>query len=269
MITEIQKPKGLNDLLKDYKPAKIDEVKAPETASSTLIETLRKYKGFLDRIEKKGSDCSYDDIEHALEIAVKDVLKPKEIDQFLKTTTQYEQHSAYQKLTGTYITRLIQNSYNKGNNNFTIDKTDTGALEYFLSHAEGYEERPLNVKIKGDIGTFSGLGMQNCNIEVDGNVNKEFAIMSYGCDITIRGDAGNNLGEDAENTTFTVYGSIGKDCGGNQARSTIGAAQECIFKTPNQETLDTMLEDVEEGNTIIFIQPDGTEEIKRDQYESR
>ena len=75
-------------------------------------------------------------------------------------------------------------------------------------------------------------------------------------EITIKGNIGYSCGCSAKNAAFNIKGNARDSCG--------FCAENSTFKTPNRRTLKKMLKEVSESNRIIFIHPDGTEEIVKD-----
>ncbi|MFH1637491.1 MAG: hypothetical protein ABIB71_03640 [Candidatus Woesearchaeota archaeon] len=166
------------------------------------------------------------------------LLNPEEINEFLQSTAKYAEEKEYHRVTGPFITQLIQNSHDAGNNKFTLN---TKALT-----------EDLNFLGDGLLGRGNGL----LEIMVDGNVGHECFIWAKDIKrISISGDAGALCGWQAENIRdFYIERIVGAYCG-------VGA-EHSTFKTPNQETLQLLKESVPKGkgNRIYFINPNKEED---------
>ena len=228
---------GLSDLIRGYTAQKPDERKEIEVVGE------HKFSGLF----RKNEHCLEIDAKYKLDDPikaynyinenVKEILTPSEINAFLQTTTVYEDNKRYSRRTGEFISQLIQNSYDAGHNNFVLNTTKS--MSYVGLELEGCPERMIYIYINGDIGTCCGDKASYSSFIINGN-------LEIGCGLF------------ANNSTFTINGTFDQSLFGYKATT-------CSFKTPNKEILDKLLKIIseKEGNKFYFINPDGTEELKR------
>ena len=123
---------------------------------------------------------------------IDEVLQPQEINQFLQGTIVYDtsrHDDGNAVMTGCFITRLIQNSYNAGYNGFMINtELLTNPLSFLGDKLQGTSEDHLRLDIKGDLYNSPGFGSEYCHFKVGGNAGYF------------------DLGWYARNSVFTLYG---------------------------------------------------------------
>ena len=102
---------------------------------------------------------------------------------------------------GKFLSQLLQLSYNRGFNEFTLPLGDS-RIDHLCTGLKGRSKTPLEVSIQGKAEYRFGAG-------------SKYTLLR------IYGDAGQNLGVYAHNSIFHVYGSVGDLCG--------ASAVECIF----------------------------------------
>jgi len=224
VITEIRRGMGIEGLVR---ASQVEEVRQIITESGIVKETDNCYKKILD--EKS---------IFILGLApITQILTPEQINLVLQTTSKYEEHQKYENSIGMFISELIQNSYNQGYNNFTLNTTRLKEISHIGHHITGTPENPIEITIIGNTGKNCGWLSENSTYTIEGN-------------------AGSDSASRLKNTTYTISGNIGYLFGSQSENST--------FKTANQKTLKKMIELIPYHNRIIFIHPDGTEETKRD-----
>ena len=231
---EIKKGKGIEDLFKGFTPVKPEEEKDIEVAEGRFQGLMEKYERYLD-LEYSPKNDLWPELNE-----ITDILTPADINTFLQLTIQHEQHKKYCVRTGRVILKLIQNSYDAGHNNFTFDTTALKEIDDFGSDLEGTEERPIEITITGNTGDWCGCLSKHLTYKITGNTGE-------GC------------GRESKNSTFEISGNTGEGCGKYSTFST--------FKTSNRKTLEKMLED-KSRNRIIFIHPDGREQVIKDFHNS-
>ncbi|MFH1637493.1 MAG: hypothetical protein ABIB71_03650 [Candidatus Woesearchaeota archaeon] len=228
---------------------------------------------------------------------VKDILTPEQINSFLQATIRYDDYKHYRCNTGHFITRLIQNSHNAGNNKFILNtKALSKKIDCIAHSLKGKKDMLLEIIVDGNLGDYCGLRAENIEkIYICGNVGRRCGenvqnigklyisgdAGNYCCEraksikeLYIGGNAGNACGYKAENIG-KIY--IGRDAGANCAwdaknigklhiAGNVGSdcgfgAENSTFKTPNKETLRLLKKNVPigEGNKIYSIQPNGKE----------
>ena len=208
---QIKKGKGIEGLFEGFTAGKPEEEKPIEVAEGRFQELREKYEKFLDAKITPWNDM--DDERRK----ITDLLMPEDINKFLQITIQYEQHRQYCWRTGYFISRLVQNSYTAGHNEFILDTTALKEIDYLGSRLEGTKERPI--------------------------------------ELTIKGNAGSNFGFWSKDATFNIIGNARDYCGWGVENST--------FKITNRETLKRLLNYVPKSNRVIYIHPNGAEEVIR------
>ena len=189
---EIKKGKGIEGLFEGFAVGKPEEEKPIEVVEGVFQELMGEYERFLE------TECdSWNDFQVELN-KITETVTPADITAFLQTTIKHEQHNEYCWRTGLFISKLMQNSYEAGHNDFILNTTALKEIHNLGCDLTGTEERLIKLTIIGNTGDWCGWGSRNLS-----------------------------------------------------------------YKTPNKKTLDKMLKNVKKGNRIIFVHPDGSEEIMR------
>jgi len=248
IVDIIQKKKGIDDLVKRYSPKKVEEEKRIIAADALDYAPLfEKYLQYVETFCPRSLDVEFID----------EILSPDDINLFLQASIPFEdlqssfpfEDKAYCIAMGLFLSRLIQNSYQAGHNNFYLNTKNILPLSELGMCFQGEEENPLKLTIDGDTGKNLGSRATNSMMTVHGN--------------TI------SLGDFISHCTFILHGKLEK----HSLVELFGKPiTDCIFKTPNQETLQTLLKiihkhkyrDTLSGNKIISIQEDGSEEMIKD-----
>ena len=162
---------------------------------------------------------------------VKEVVLPCDINLFLKSTSEFENHASYGSDTGHFISQLIQNSYKAGNNEFELDVNSLKTMDSLASNISGTEERMVRVVVTGETGTFCGWKATYSTFTVE--------------------KAGNCYGYGSKHSTFTIE-KAGKVCGFGAYYST--------FKTHNPNQYERFKEYTSQnsGNKLYLLSPDGS-----------
>ena len=227
----IKKGGGIDEILKGQTPGKLDVEKEPAVARREEFETLLlKYELALE-LDISPREKYLREMKKTV-----GVLTPEEIDLFLQTTVRYENHEKYCSSTGYFISRLIQDSYDAGHNDFTLNTKGLRGLDKLCTELKGKKKNPLKVTINGNAGNCCGEDSKRSLFYIEGN-------------------AGDDCGRVSKKSVFCVSGDVGSKCGSWSKKST--------FKTPNRETLGKMYKDIDDskyGGRVVFIKPDGTEE---------
>jgi len=172
-----------------------DELQEVEFGRDKALERILKVYQQID------SDDEYKKRQRVLSRLKRKILTPSQIDIFLQKIidkTTFEKINS--QLTGEFLSRLIQYSYNKGYNGFVLHAQDTQIpnLGYEL---KGRDENRLEVCIKG-------YGGYHC-----GQQSKQSIF-------TIEGDVGQNCGDNSEQSTFNIEGDAKRECGYQSKQST-------------------------------------------------
>ena len=278
---EIKKGSGIDGLLRGCRPDQLDDAKEIEVVREADLGLLtQKYEEFLEL------ELNVDNVVGFTK-GITEILSPEMIDVFLQSTIRYENHRIYWENTGDFISKLIQNSYNAGHNEFALN-TQTLEIGYLGTRLEGTKERPIRItitrdvglgcglysknsifNIQGNAGEYCGWASENSTYNVQGNTERSCGLYSENSTFNIQGNTDDNCGESSKNSTFNIEGNAGFGCGLDAKNST--------FRTPNKENLKKMIRDVPKtwedpktkevdlsGNRVVFISPDGTEEVMRD-----
>ena len=204
----------------------VDESSGREIVETPQLEDRfedlkKKYKLFLDD-DNNPEEWFLDNIH--------DVLLPSDINLFLQQTREYEDHTNY-NYTGHFISQLIQNSYNAGNNGFELDVNALKPISYLCSDVSGTEERLVRMIIKGRVGDYCGLDAQHSMFTIE---KARFFCGWY-----------------AEHSTFTIW---------ETKHLCWEGAQHSIFKTHNPEQYKLFRISVPQNkeNKLYLLAADGS-----------
>ena len=180
---------------------------------------------------------------------VQEVVLPCDINLFLQQTRDYEHHANYSDSTGYFITQLIQDSYNQGNNNFEIDVNALKPVDNLAANISGTKERTVNIIIKGKVGNWCGFGAQHTTFTIEKAEN--WCGWEAQHSIFTIEEAGNWCGKNAKHSTFTIE-EAGEGCG--------GWAQHSTFNTPNSNQYERFKDSINKNyrNTIYLLSSDGS-----------
>jgi len=237
---------SLRNFLAGYDAGELEATRKVQTVGTDFSELMRKYERFLDKdsfSEDEGKQfvgCNRD---------ITEILTPDEINSFLQATQQHESHRNYSWNTGSMVSRLIQNSYNKGYNNFLLNLKN----DYFYTHDNigihllGTEATPLFLTIQGDVEHWCGEDAKYSSFTLSGDVGDCCGDGAQYSSYVVKGNAKNCCGLNARNSTFTFNGTVGNLFG--------DGAIYCTFKTPLWGNIEKIKEviDTKNGNIIIYI----------------
>ncbi len=236
MGTAITKGKGIDDLAKKYSPQKVEEEK--EIIINPNLDPI--YKKYLQ----------YEDIKYIKKFTKKmlpEIISPEDINTFVRLVKP----GIYFRLAmGHFLSRLIQNSYDDGNNNFLLDLKQLPKVNYLGSAFTGTEENPLTVTVEGDVGWNLCHDARNANLTIHGHV------------ISV----GNALW-----TEFTLHGEYLENKQPNPLTNfaTIFYVEGCTIRTTNRDTADEISRMLNprrtaggpSRNKLIYIHDDGEEDM--------
>ncbi|MBI2669411.1 hypothetical protein HYX14_06230 [Candidatus Woesearchaeota archaeon] len=269
MKAAIRRGGGLDDVLCGMKPQQPETERHLEPVGEQPFSALLdRYKAFLDDKENDYSEQErYNTIAY-----LTDILNPEHINAFLQSTVIHGNHEKYKWRTGLFLSRLLQNSYNAGNNDFSLNTT---SIEPFCSLGtllKGTKRKPITLTINGDVGgqcgSMSTHGIYTINGDVGsscgdysinvtytiiGNVGIDCGWMSKHGIYMITGDVGETCGSLSKDGTYTINGNVGDGCG---LESTNGT-----YKTPHQHIAEKLKQNISKKNTIIYLTPEGREEV--------
>lgn len=264
LVTGIKKSKTLKELVAGHDAQGIDEVRK--------VEVVGENQCFEDLL-KKFDDCINYDLGsdlYLMECPLEDVLTPEEINQFLQMTIIYENARDYERASGQFITKLIQNSYDEGFNNFELnvnnsmemlgyrlqgDSSNLMRMKIFGNLNRGYclsSTNYLVCTIYGDVGERSANSCKNSVFNVFGNTGDFFGKSSDTDNsvFVVHGNVGEWNGHEIENSIFVVYGNVGKYCFlgakssdivvGGEANETCGGKIDSCRLTINGRIVDNI-----------------------------
>ena len=253
-----------------------DEVKKIELGDELVDRALKVYEGIED---KRSTNKNYDQILQLEQI----VLNPEQINiLFQLIINKSLAYRVNQNITGLYLSKLIQDSYNAGHNNFYLNTGDT-QIERMGCELKGTLENVLKLKIdgnvgstcgadsektmfningnvgdgcgldttnstfgiKGNVGTWCGMKSIYSTFNIKGNVEARCGVYTTNSTFEIDGNVGKLCGKCSHSSTFYILGDIGDDCGGDKEKFLL---EYCIFKTHNRATYRKMLEMVPNQN---------------------
>lgn len=116
------------------------------------------------------------------------------------------------RFVGFFLTRLIQDSYYGGHNDFVLTTRDSliDSLGYNL---KGTLERKLELHVRGNIGSNFGPYAQHTVLVAEGNVGAFCGSSSSFNSFLIKGNARNHCGFYSHYNLFTIEGGVGGCCG--------------------------------------------------------
>jgi hypothetical protein len=194
-IASIKRSTSDLDDLFGYKADDVEVKKELEVDSNGKIEAL--LEGF--QIYVSSDFVKKDNI--------KLISTPNEINNFLKASLIFQDHRLY-PLLGEYASRLIQNSYQVGCNDFYIDLTKH-EIEFFGRKLIGESDRPLNLYVNGNLGVSFGISCEYVNVAVGGNCEPSPFNRAKNSTLAIDGDlSGSFIGSCSHNLNIFVSGKI-------------------------------------------------------------
>jgi len=265
MDCEIIRKKGIDGFVSGYSPGKVEEEASAIVRNKIDLNDLANRLNQAPRTWPIEKDFLIDD----------EVLTPKEIRILTSVLMAY----GPPEYTGEYINNLIMNSYNDGHNNFRLDLQFAPDLKYVLYNHDhrimGTENNPIIVEINGDLsGSYMLFALRYANVTINGN---PACAGEVGRDISVivNGNVSYHLGSSCLDSNFFVSGSVGGSRG--------DASANCTFRTSSKSTLKKFLQPYckwgvpleydskPNGNKIIFVHPDGREELMagQDRYSEK
>ncbi|MFH1637759.1 MAG: hypothetical protein ABIB71_05025 [Candidatus Woesearchaeota archaeon] len=177
--------KGKDDIFSGY-----SKLETPEERKESKVEGGLLFEGFEELVKQYEEILAIDNWNIAKKALAKlakidSILEPDQINSFLQATVKYGDYRDYSWNTGDFITRLIQNSHEAGNNRFELNtkvlSKEIHGLGYKL---KGREDNLLEIIVGGNTGYA-------CCYEAE-NIGKFY----------IGGNAECNCGYKAKNSTF-------------------------------------------------------------------
>ena len=134
----------------------------------------------------------------------------------------------------TYISVLMQKSYDLGNNGFVLH-TQNIPLDSLCAYVKGSKKMPLSMAVYGDTGHFMGHASEWCSVKHEGNAQDHYF-------------------DDAEHAEISSSGTVG-EC-------PFQFVQDIMFKTTNQETFNHIKTKMQSypkmrGRNLSLVDPAG------------
>ncbi|NQU78450.1 hypothetical protein HQ545_01650 [Candidatus Woesearchaeota archaeon] len=226
-------------------------------ADSVVNEVVAKH----DDVSQTCSDTLMDTAHLAEFIHPLDyILTPAQITEVSKKLTVGKGYVS-KCFTGFYLSKLVLNSYAKGNNNFELDLEDKPRIWYPGTDVYG-EEQPLIVNIEGKV-VSAFANVENIIGTIKGDVVIRPGCFAKNSDITIDANHVAYCGDNASGTTFFFKGET-------EVLSRMGdlsyvddkKSAHNTFVTDNKYTLQQLIDNVNYGNIIAFYEKEGTKIIR-------
>ena len=250
-----------------------DVVKKVEVERDELVDrALKVYEGIEDKHDFYQNNQQISKLESI-------VLNRGQINLFLqKIIKQYPRDRISNKVTGVYLSKLIGDSYSAGHNDFVLNTCNT-RIEDLCYNILGTKEKPIQIRIDGDVGTYCGRDAQHCFFNNKGGigwacgsnarhctfnnedgvgdmcgVDAQYCIFNNNgligkmcgfnakqCKFNNEGDVGDMCGSEAKQCMFNIGGDVGLWCGGRVGNENWGNAVSSAFRSRNRATYEKML----------------------------
>lgn len=188
-----------------------------------------------------------------------EVLNPVQIDLVLQKIADGEE---FKSTLGLFLTRLIQDSYDGGYNDFVLSTGDLG-MDHFGLNLRGKPRRMLNIMVNGNVDQYCGSNSYQCLFIVEGITGKSCGFSSYCSLFILRKDVGDDCGYQSERSSFFIGGDVGHWCGFNSKSSKFiiegGVGCSCghgseggVYGTSNPKTYEIMKNSVSEESKVRY-----------------
>ncbi|MBT6402445.1 hypothetical protein HOK09_03220 [Candidatus Woesearchaeota archaeon] len=253
------KKKSLEESLSSHTSGVIESERRVEVVGeNVLVEVLENFEKFLERDIPE--DVPFELDEKYFQ-GIPYVLSNHELNAFLQATPHLKDNEDYKRYLGYFISKLVDNAFIAGHNNYQIDLVDLPPLdEVCLELRDRDLGYPLVVNVVGNVGSDFAWGAEKCRINFEGNANHYFCANVKDSEIYARGNMGSDAFEEISGSIVRIEGDF-QNLGYNIDGS--------IFKTADEYLLKKLLDSksgikLGSDNKVIFIKPDGTEELVRD-----
>ena len=214
-------------------PMKLEEL-VDETSGKEIVATpvvVDKFAMLREKYAILMNEPDYN-VRQELLLDMNDVFTPFDINSFLQTTSEFEGYKGYLYLTGSFITKLVQVSYNAGYNQFVLDVNNLRPIGGIGFKLKGTSDQKVEVTIKGTSG-YGASFIENAIFTAD-EVGDRFGSNSTNSMFTAL-VAGNECAQEMKNSQFTV-GTVGFDFGRLATNSTFifkEAGKWCGYHSEN------------------------------------
>jgi formylmethanofuran dehydrogenase subunit C len=172
------------------------------------------------------------DVLSAVNSDIETVVLPSQINEFVQNGKIFSEHENYSNIFGIYISKLVKNSYDDGNNDFVLDLENVPLFDHLFLCLKGRGTKNdidiivngnvgsnfakssmfLQVTLNGDADDSFGFNSNYLTAHIKGNVKDYFGIVSNHMHALIEGNVGDKLGNSFY-SNFVVGGDVGDNFG--------------------------------------------------------
>lgn len=207
---------GIEKLVGGYTSGRLEVERNLQVVGREFIGLLEKYVHVLDQVPHLDDG----DITKIIGRMITDVLLPAEINDFLQATGIAKEKTKYAWYTGNFITQLIKNSYQQGNNDFHLEVSNLPSLDCVGQELRGTGVKRFHLSINGDVGNKCAIQSRYADFEIKGNTGDECGHSSEDVNFNIRGNVGNSCGYSTKRSWYTIHGDAGTNLGRSSGNST-------------------------------------------------
>ncbi len=200
MELQISKWKGIDELVSDYSPQKVEEEQSLRTEGSMKFQEL------LDKYESMPPSIPLM-VKAARELP--DILSPEQLQAFLNVTSLKKVLGGFSG--GVFLTQLLYNSYAAGHRRFILPVENEISGLFSYKNKQKMEE-PYSIVFRGDLPEGCATRAYNLHLDVQGTVGTRFAHYAKRSTFRIPAYAGIDCGYAARNCEFHIAG-VAENCG--------------------------------------------------------
>ncbi len=183
-----------------------DTVREQTKKDSELSDVIGEYAKIIETGWKKNLN-NRDEKKDMVHKPIRPLSSDK-INKFIKNTRYFKDFDHnYMELTGRFISRLIQSSYNANNNDFDIRLDPDVSWEYIAANLKGEKDNPIRINIFGDLGDDLGYNAKYVDIKLEGSAGAGVGVWSENSKFDVLGDVNAFLGAYAKKSRFVIHGN--------------------------------------------------------------
>jgi hypothetical protein len=183
--------------------AKAPDVQAgiPLPSADELVE--RAFRDYISCVRKTSCDY-YGRLLSTQAANGRIILTPSQISLLLnRLTGSFDLSGDDGNLFPAYLNIIVQFSYNAGHNDFSLD-TISSSVAYFGAVLHGKRDKPLTLRIQGDVGFRCAEYAEYIHLSIAGNVGFGFAHESENSVYYVEGDM-EMIADTVKNCTFKTH----------------------------------------------------------------
>jgi hypothetical protein len=165
------------DTLFDYNANDVENKSTIEVVGSGNIRNALKEYEEMRRLNSHERDY----------LRSKSVLTSSEINVLIQFISKYDCPEEFAYSNGGFISDIIQNSYDVGENNFYFNLEGIPSIYSLCSNLTGKDERPIDITVKGNTSFLFAESSKYLNMFVDGYCAKAFAHAAKNCTLVVKG----------------------------------------------------------------------------------